>query len=270
MVQDLFDAEFVRAAALDEATQAWFDAHNLVVGVLVATGLVGLGVLAVWTVQIARIARGPGAWAALVIAMTWLLQPISIHTLPIAMLLLGVSMPVAPILGRPVPRRLRLAGGIVILCAVLTACSILVADLRLKWATEGPSLAQAESIAGWYPGDPIVAGVVAQVARLEFGPGPDSIEWRERAAAREPDRPYWWNLLAEEQLAVGEVEGAAGSLEMALELQPWNYRSNVLALEVAGRRGDEVGVTTYLHRLCELDDRACELDATTVLGADDR
>lgn len=271
-VQARFTPDFVRSAAFDDGRQPWFDAHNVVVGVSVATGVLGLVVLIAWFWFVVREARGPAAWAAAAIAMTWLLQPVSIVTLPIAMILLGISMPFDRAADRPGPR---LPRGVLAASACLSVAlgvGLLVADLRLKSAVDERSIDDAVSAAAWFPGDPVVANIVAQVARLDGGdlrPNAQSLEWRERAAQREPDRPYWWNLLAEEQLQLGDVDAAARSVETALQLQPSNYASNRLALDIAVLNSDREAIDARLDLLCELEDRACAITVDDMLRTEE-
>lgn len=266
-IQSRFTPDFARAAGPGELERVWFDAHNVFIAVLVATGVIGLAVFVGWLAFVGSRARGPLAWAALAIALTWLLQPVAIHTLPLAMVLLGASMPEEPAPARPTAR-VRAAFVASAACSLAIASSILIADLGLQRAADSDSYPAAVAASRWMPGDSVVASLVAQVARFDSdttSPNARSLEWRRQTVEREPDRPFWWNELATEHLQLGDIEAAEIAIDQALNLQPVNFRGNVLRLEISVRRGDREAVESQLDVLCELNPDGCDLTADDVM-----
>ena len=96
-----FDLEFTRANLQENGMLLrWIDAHDVVVNLMVEMGFVGIALVAAFvglslrrfvgvrngTVNRALLA---GAFA---MASNWMLQPSTIHTVPIALLLFGASM----------------------------------------------------------------------------------------------------------------------------------------------------------------------------------
>lgn len=270
-VQGRFGTEFVRDHAPDDLAQPWFDPHNVVVLLLVSTGLVGVVLLAVWLRHALREASGPLLWAAATIALTWLLQPVSIHTLPLALLLLGAAAAAPESTdtdGEPGGRETSwVPVGLLVglLVGVVVAGWLLVADLRLDAAAADLDPAAAASAAGWYGDDPIAANVVAQV--YEFAGSPEELDWRRRAVDREPTRPLWWTELGGAQLRAGEVEAARASASAALDLQPTNVRANelLLAVLVRSEQRDEAG--RRLDDLCDLAERWCGVTVADLEGS---
>lgn len=263
-VQGRFEPAFVRDYAADDVTQPWFDAHNIVIGVIVGVGLPGLVLLGVWLWRCCRVASGPPAAAAAVIGITWMLQPPSLHTLPLALALLGLAMPIRPDGGCHTGRTrtvLLTAGALSTGLGVLLA----VGDLRLDRATDAVDASAAAAAAGMFGDDPVVADVVAQVALADTGLD-DATAWWVRATEWESDRPLWWTRLARAQLEANDLDGAERSVAAALALQPTNLTANVLAVDVAARRGDIDAVSARLDDLCELDEHACTLEAEDVVG----
>ena len=75
-VQRFFSPSSSAREASDDLIQAWYDPHNIVVQVVVTLGIVGLALFVWFVACLARAdAGGPLVWAAIGIALSWLLQP---------------------------------------------------------------------------------------------------------------------------------------------------------------------------------------------------
>jgi O-antigen ligase len=276
-VQGRFSVDFVRENAVDDVSQAWFDAHNVGIGVLVAVGIVGAVAFVAWAVLSARHLRGPLAWALAPIVLHWLLQPVSLFTLPLAMLLFGAAAVVASATGEvaPATEPVSVPGWAVVGSlglGMVIATGLVIADLALERSADSGDGDQAASVAGWYFGDPVVDDVVAQVYAfdpVEADPVTAELDWRGRATEHEPDRPLWWSKLADVQIAVGELDSADASLVRAFELQPNNVRTEAAAAALALARRDEAGLDASLARLCALGQAVCDLTAAELLDDTD-
>lgn len=263
-VQGRFDADFTRDHASSELSQIWYDGHNVFVNTWVTLGSLGLLALIAFIWTCARHARGPLALFASLVAMSWLLQPAGLVTVPLVMLCLGASMSKSQAVGTAVARPAGPVGErsarLALLVGILVAVAVLFPDVMLKSASERRSLSAVEAAESLLPWDPVAAEAVAS-GHLSWAPPPDGLEsaarWYREATHREPDRPYYWNRLAELQLALGDDDGAASSVSRALELQPWNVRAVQYSLVVARRTGDEGVAAEAEQRLCEVVPESC-------------
>lgn len=266
-VQGRFSVDFVRDHAADETSQAWFDAHNVVIGLLVAVGVVGTVLFVAWAVVALLRASGPLLWALVPVALHWMLQPVSIYTLPLAMLMLGAAAGTAVAPREPSRRASTWVVGAAAGVGAVLGSGLIAADVALDAAADDLDSDRAATVATWFLRDPIVDDVVAQLMVLD----PDNedpaaeLEWRARVADDEPDRPYWWSLLARRQIASGLFDEAEVSIRRAAELQPNNVRTWQAEAILAVNLRDEQRLTDALERLCDLGQPECELTAAELL-----
>lgn len=265
-VQADFEPSFVNAAVSDELRQAWFDPHNAGLLLLVGVGLIGTILIGAWAVASALRCRGPQLWGTAALAITWLLQPVALATLPLAMILFGAALrPVRP--GEPVAQGVlgrRLAGWLAAIGCVLGAY-LVIADALLDRAADAVDPGLAEVAAAMYGRDPTVGDVVAQVHEFD-GDLAEALDWRRRTADWGPDRPYWWTQLADIALRVGSVDEADRAVAAAFELQPNNVRTSTIDARLAIARQDVDRLGEALDQLCALGRVVeCELDPADVL-----
>ncbi len=210
-VQDKFSVDFVRDYSIDEVTQAWFDPHNVGIGVLVAVGIVGTALFLAWTLSWIPALRGPLAWALLPLALHWLLQPVSLFTLPLAMLLFGAAGTMRSV-ENPPGRRATMAAATF---GVALAGTLVVGDFVFQRAADELDADTMAAVASAAGDDPILGDVVARAYELE-APSPegssDALDWRRRVAESEPDRPFWWSQLAREAVG-GRPGGRCGAVD---------------------------------------------------------
>lgn len=260
--QHRYSADFVRTAASNEVRQAWFDAHNLAVEYLVATGIVGLAVLAAFGWFALRTARGPLLAAFLAIAASWTMQPMAVSTAPVAMLALGGAAPALSALELRRPRLGRVGLAVAGVIGLLLGGFYAVADRRLDAAMAARDAPRVEAAASWFPADAVVADVVAQAwvdAYLDKKADEQPLlEWSRRTAAREPDRPLWWIRLGARQMVLGDPSGARTSLQHAVDLEPWSPTAWRLLLQLARDTSDTALEQTALDRVCTLRFDECD------------
>lgn len=258
-VQDRFTLDFVRATAQDETTQAWFDPHNAVIAVLLAVGVVGLLLFGSWFAVAASTIRGPLVWALAPLAIHWMLQPLSLATLPLAMLVFGAASqpPREPELRR-VPLRLALGVGLSL------GATMLIGDALFQRAVDAGDADRMATVATIWGRDPVVADVIAQVAVTDRDE--DTLLWRERATDAEPDRPLWWTRLADEELRRDNTSRADRAVSTALQLQPTNPDALRVESLVAFRLGDVDRMQAALDSLCTLGLADCDLEAAEIVA----
>jgi O-antigen ligase len=263
-VQGRFTPEFTALHAQNELSQIWWDAHNVIVGVTVSYGVIGIALVTWFTVVAARSARGPLAVFAAVVATTWLLEPAGLATFPLVMVCLGIAMAarrtgdVTAATEVPGPsvdvRRLLLLAGCVF------GSLYLLTDMRLERATTRRDPDAVAAAARWAPWDPVAANTAAAAYANFDGSEPalrTALEWMEKARDRQPDFPFYSNKIAQLRMILGDDEGARVALDDALELQPWNVTSLQLMYVLADRTDDDALLTDMHDRLCTLGSDFC-------------
>jgi hypothetical protein len=253
----------VRTVANDERRSAWFDAHNVLIELLVATGIVGVLLLAVFAWKAVRTARGPLLAAAIAIALTWVMQPMSISDAPIAFLALGAASTTAVVAERQRDRSRWLSvGAVATAMGVLLAAGYAFVDLRLQAAVNSGDAVRIENAARPFGDDAVVADIVAQgwanAYLFDHADKRHLQTWALKVVQREPDRPYWWSKLASTQMNFGDTAGARTSLDHAIALQPWSPTAWPLMLELAKRTKDSSLEAAARAKVCELQLASCK------------
>ncbi|MDJ0768638.1 MAG: O-antigen ligase family protein [Ilumatobacter sp.] len=253
-VQEAFTIEFVR----DETAlgrQSWADPHNLVILILVSTGIVGLALFLAFAFLSIGSSRGPLLALFLGIAASWLLQPTPILTAPTALLVLGAAAPRlagdAPQHDSPpVRRRWPLYAGLVLVAYVG------VADLSFRWALRADDEAGVETSRQLFVGDPAVEAIVASWHLEASDSDPDrladAIDHAHRAAELENSRPIRWVQVARLQVRAMELPEARANLERAVELQPTELAAWLALVDLAAMIDDDELSAEASRRSCEL------------------
>jgi O-antigen ligase len=249
--QHHLDLDVALSVGFDTRSEGWADPHNAVIGLLVMVGVVGLAVIGAFGFAAARTCRGPMAWFVLPVLLTWMLQPVTLVTLPLVFAALGASAPPPTLRERPVrdvPRTdlALFAGGLVVSLVMVVTLT------RLGRADNGD---EAAAIARWFPGDATIANLVS-VAYLQDRDDPreaaKALEWAEEAARRDPSRPRYWTEVAGLQLIQGDFEAAERAARQALDLQRWDSLAWLMLGAVAQQTQDS-------ELLAEVDGPACAL-----------
>ena len=278
-------AAFVRSEGPDTV---FYDAHNLFIEHLVGEGVVGLVLLLGFVVTAARRCRGPLAWFALGVAVTWLLNPLSVCTAPVALVALGGAWrrspeepPAAPaaeaaddgavepaaevaVASKPSGRVGRTIGAVLAVVGLLLAVNLVVVDALVQQGTTNLDVVPLERAQQLYPGDATITGTVGDARGVVAEMGipaakRDVLVAARRATDEDPSRPVWWvrRGYAEAQMGTGtdeeRLDAAERSFQRALDLNPWSVSAMNGMLAAAQSREDQVAIDRWTERLCEVD-----------------
>lgn len=258
------DLTFDYVASIENSQVQW-DAHNLFVGTAVAIGLPGLVLLSGFIWSAGRRASGTLAFVVLAVAITWMLQPAALMTLPFAMVALGAADSgerrsssqtnegPAPVDASPVAPVVWTAALVV---GVAAGGWLGVAEYRLSEAVLDGDPDRVAAAAAMYPRDPIVSNVSA-ASYLALEPlhpeyGAPARHALERSVEYESTRPRWWTELANRQGAEGDTDAALISTRRALALQPTDATAWELIRQIGIDTDDTELVTESEEALCLL------------------
>lgn len=253
-VQPYFDAEFVARHADTGVTQNWPDAHNLIVQYTIIGGLPAIALLGWFVYSAARTSRGPLAWAALTIAITWLFQPAQLATGPLAMVLLGMSAASSLRTTKEVNHGVeiaRLAIAPLWVLGLLLGGSLLGLGNRLDSSHARDDAASFTTWSRIAPDDPLLAGMTASVNDRN-GRDDIALEWSEISVRLEPFDAAQLALLAVRRLSAGEDDVALHHIHEALELDPWHPEVVRSARNIALITGDSELEDVANYRSCVL------------------
>lgn len=263
------DAEFVQS---EPRERVFFDAHNVAVEVLVATGLPGLVLCLGFAWAVARRARGPLAWYAAGVACTWLLEPVSITTAPTVMLALGLAAldgraePDPPPANRSRRLAFRAVSTLLVVMALVAGGRLLYVD-HLYYVDEGEisQLPDAEHAAALMPKDPAVVDALTE--SLAYRAYRDrtaanraaAIRSAERAVRLDPTYSFLWVHLARVRYLYGSEDRAerlrlaASAYEAALDRSPWSVDAltGLYQVRLEQRRVDDARL--LFAQLCAID-----------------
>ncbi len=245
-VQGYFEADFVRDHARDPFQDAWPDAHNVVVQYGVIGGLIALAFLAAFVYAATRHARGPAAWAAIAVGLTWLLQPVTLATGPMCLAWLGVAMAsTVPETQRHSTER---STQLLVALGAVMAISLLIVDQGLHRSLDRPDALRAK--VETLPSDPVLASLVAN-RQSSAGDFDSAVDWARRWTELEPSSALASSDLASLLLDAGDETGAAEEIRRSLDQDPYNPLALRTALGIA--LDDDELVELVTDRLDELD-----------------
>jgi O-antigen ligase len=264
-VQGRITVEHARSLGVGMQSEM-FDAHNSVVEVAVAMGVVGLVIAGVLAALVCRRAQGPLAVGALGLSLSWLLQPMGFATFPLALLLVGAALPNATRsmddgLTRERRASVRYAWLLVpgLVAAALIGIVDVVASQRFEMGDNGGLAALVNAV----PDDAVLADSVAQSyeSSLKDGDeraGPEALEWRVRATEVQPDRSRWWFRRGLLEATLGDLDAALVSADQALALEPNSWTAIELKMRILDASGDAKSRDALMPLACALAVPSCE------------
>lgn len=260
------DAAFARA---EGPGVVYYDAHNIAVETAVTTGLPGLALLVAFGILAGRRARGPLAWFAAGVALTWLLEPTAAMTAPLALLAVGLAYrrpPAASDEDRPTWGRVAMAAAVVLgLVGAVFGGRVLLADAAFERSRSTYDLADVERAASLAPRDPVVeaARIRLLLTQANADPTPENqasvLDAARRLVDLDPSNPVAWAQLADVTSLYGgddpdiRAQRAYDLYVESLERNPWSLSSLTAAHQLAVRLGDDAAAERWADRLCQLD-----------------
>ena len=276
VVQNRITVELARIVGADRGSTL-FDEHNVVLGVAVSLGLVGLVAVGCLAFLLLRRARGGLAVGACALALSWLLQPMGLATFPLAMLLFGASLPA--VLGtRAAPAQdgeatnlecpsVRLGPWLVwlLIPGLAAGAYLTLVENSIRRAANRGDAAQVEEMIGWLPADPVLADIAAQAWQRYGGPSdPEaiarSLEWSERAVSLQDESSMWWIRHAIRQFSFGDAASALESVKEARRLEPNSWLGVDLQLVLLDELGQDEERQALMVLGCELGVPSCTTD----------
>lgn len=247
------------------SAQTFWDAHNVFVGLAVAVGIPGLILFLSFAVVAGRKMPAHLVPAFAAIAITWMLQPGGLTTLPLVVMLLGFSRENHDEdAARPATRRWQRIGAVgLVTTGVVAALWVGVADARLELAVQSGDPVAAQAAASMFGDDPVANDLVAKMLESEGYATEEQqaaiLDAFELNTELEPNRAFWWTQLARRQGQFGDPDAAFISTQRALALEPFNQDAWAVSALVARDLGDANLEREALSVLCTYgNDVACE------------
>ena len=258
-------AAFAKAETPD---RLFYDAHNIGIEQLVTTGIVGLVLFGGFVVTVLRRARGPLVWFAGGVALTWLLNPLSVCTAPVVLVALGAAWAQAP--PRPLrsaPERVALAravGAAVAVAGFLLGGVLVWTDVLIKQGSDPTNVETIETAVRLRPADPVLQGLLtdARTQQASVAPTPANqkavLDAADETVRLEPSRPTWWVRRGYARGTFGpgtEAERARAAeedFERAYALDPWSLEALTALRQVAAFQEDAAAVARWTDRICQI------------------
>lgn len=251
---------------------SWLDPHNVVLLVLVTTGLVGLALLVTFIVMSLRGSVDvPLLAASGAIVLSWMLQPVVLTTWPIAFALFGAAVrPRAAVVdvGRDATCRPgavhRAVPAALIAVGLVVGITYSLWSVRLDAAADGGDADRVDAAAGWMVRDPEVAVLVALVHKNAPSDGAGlerHLERAEELAERVVERAGTsdsWALLTEVQVLQGDDAAARATAAAWAAEWPHDPVAHSFVALTARNAGDLDAEERARARVCEITANCAE------------
>lgn len=237
--------------------QYFADAHNLVVEIVVTTGLLGLACVVVFVLATGRRARGELVAFALLVVAVEMIEPLNVATLPLAALALGaagrrVALARHRSPAAPASRSAGILQGGLIAAAVLVAGVAIAGDVEVARGQSQESYAAARLGSDLLPVWSVPAAMTAEVANYQSFATRDGSLWSHRAKdwyvaslGRDPTDPGLWFDLGEADVRLGQARAATAAFEMSLHWNPSGAQALTALGILAEHRSDWSAAAGY-------------------------
>jgi hypothetical protein len=244
----------------------WSDPHNVFILLIYSLGAVGSVAVAIWMISsLWNRWASPFAIGCFAFVLSWMLQPVTISSWPLAFVFFGAAAAEGRIAEAiPSPSR--------VWTTVLSSAGALLAAAYLSWSLAFASAARsddadlAESRAGFMIHDPGVAGLVAVKHKNADASGSElerhfaRAEELARRTVEQGGAPNNWVLLVETQLLRKDYEAAFATSQEWVTLRPndpFGLRLLIITARFTGNH--DVGLDAFDH-LCLLNEPPCVED----------
>lgn len=276
-----FDLGYVQERLASPAgLDRWLDAHNIVLNLLVSVGLVGAVLLAAFAVyagreairSIEQVTARSALAAAVVMCANWMLQPATIHTVPLAMLLFGAAGAAGVADGVPRDADAPASGGsgatrradaVAMTAGCIAALTLSANMFILHRAIETRKMDTVELLTRIGYRDPLLDDLLTTefVVAAAGSPDPDAeLDAADRLARRAAESypvHYAFERVGEISFIRGDLEAAVEAERRATSVQPWYPLPYERMLVLADRTGDSELRTFAAEMLCRIDPRSC-------------
>lgn len=189
-----------------------------------------------------------------------MLQPATLHSLPIALLMLGLAAP------RPAtsPEMSRTWKTSMLAIGLAGAALIAIPNLLTIHYIRSGDLATAARSASWMGDDIVVINDIADKYTNLAIQHPDdmalhdlAVSWSSRPLDIDDGQPYYWALHAKRLLSLGEYDSVPAAIDRALALERWNPSAWETRLTYAAAIKDYELADETREVVCRLDLTLC-------------
>lgn len=238
----------------------YYDAHDVVIEVLVTTGVLGLVLFGGWMWTAVRGARGALLGFAGIGAAMMLAEPVSHSFAPLVLLALGVATadglppPPRPIIGAwP-----RVVGAGLAVVGLVAGVALLAGDASYLDSARDQTTSSLDGARQFWPPWPDVALRDSQLLALRAQQTNAPSDQRAALAAayearrRDQAEPFVWEQIGQLESLWGSPERARRAYLGALARNPWSSQALEVLFRAARASGDRAGAARYRRALCEV------------------